>query len=140
MKTEPRFVKPGDYENYTGNNLNRLLNIDSDSENAANRFLLRIEDTLLARIDEMSFRVHGWNDLTPFQKESLQKAIIEQTNYIIRNSDIFTDSGYDLEKGEIISNDKLYNIEICRIAKTYLRNCGLLNQTIQNHRRINKFF
>ena len=140
MRTEPRFVRPSDYENYTGNNLNRLLNIDSASENIANKFLLRVEDTLLARIDEISYRVQHWEDLTGFQKENLQKAIIEQASYIIRNSDIFTDSGYDLEKGQIIDNSKLYELEICRISKTYLRNCGLLNQTIQNRRRFNRFF
>lgn len=140
MRTEPRFVKKSDFDNYTGENLNRLLDIDSNSDNVSNRFLLRIEDTLLARIDEMSFRTQDWNDLTPFQRESLQKAIIEQANYILRNSDLFTDSGYDLEKGEVISPEKLSKLEICRISKTYLRNCGLLNQTIKNRYRYNKFF
>lgn len=140
MRTEPRFVKRSDFENYTGENLNRLLDIESEQDNVSNRFLLRIEDTLLARIDEMSFRTQDWNDLTPFQRESLQKAIIEQANYILRNSDLFTDSGYDLEKGEIISPEKLSKLEICRISKTYLRNCGLLNQTIKNRHRYNKFF
>lgn len=140
MRTQPRFVTPSDFENYTGENLNRLLDIDSDNNNTANSFLLRIEDTLFARIDEISFRTDDWDELTLFQRESLQKAIIEQAKYILRNSDIFTDSGYDLDKGEIISDEKLYKKEICRIAKTYLRNCGLLNQTIKNRHRYNRFF
>lgn len=139
MRTTPRFVTPYDYDNYTGNNLNSMLNVDVNNENYANLFLMRVEDRLLTRIDVTSFRVHDYDHLTPFQKENLQRAIIEQADYILRNSDIFTDSGYDLEKGKVISSQELYNIEICRIAKDYLLECGLLNYNIQNRRRYNNF-
>ena len=139
MRTEPRFVKPSDFYNYTGKELNALLQINNNISNASNLFLMQIEDRLLARIDMMSFRTRSWDNLTDLQKECLQKAIITEAEYIIRNSDLFTDSGYDLERGEIISGAKLRELEICRPALDYLRGCGLLNQVIQNKYRWNRF-
>jgi len=139
MRTQPQFVTPDDFFNYTGKDLNACLQINDNLSNAANLFLMQIEDRLLTRIDIMSFRTRRWDQLTPFQTESLQKAIIEEALYIIRNSDIFSDSGYDLERGEIISNEKLRGIEISRVARDYLVNSGLLNQVIQNRYRWNRW-
>lgn len=139
MRTEPRFVKANDYRNYTGKDLNEMFDKE-DSNNLAEKFILRIEDLLLTRIDNISFRTQNWDNLTDFQLECLQKAIIEQITYIVRNSDLFSDSGYDLDKGKIIDNEELYKIEICRASKDYLRRCGLLNLTIRNTIRYNNWF
>lgn len=135
MRTEPRFVKPSDYENYTGVSLNAELKVNQNESNKANLFLMQIEDMLLARIDKTSFRLYDWNNLTEYQKDCLQKAIIIETQYIIRNSNIFTDSGYDPERGEIINIDKLQNIAICPSAIDFLSNCGLYNHVIKNRYR-----
>lgn len=140
MRTSARFISVDDYYNYTGKFLQKILQPNDNNSNAADLFLMQIEDRVLAKIDEMSFRVTDFNELTSYQKENLQKAIIEECEYIMRNSDIFTDSGYDLERGEIISKEKLKNLELCNIAETYLRNCGLLNQKIGNRRRWTTFF
>lgn len=139
MRTEPRFVKANDYKNYTGKDLSAMIGTE-DSNNLAEKFILRVEDLLLTRIDNISFRVQDWDNLTGFQLECLQKAIIEQITYIVRNSDLFTDSGYDLDKGKIIDSNELYKIEICRASKDYLRSCGLLNLTVKNKFRYNSFF
>lgn len=139
MRTEPRFVKANDYKNYTGKDLSAMFDVE-DSNNIAEKFILRIEDLLLTRIDNISFRTQNWDNLTDFQLECLQKAIIEQVTYIVRNSDLFSDSGYDLDKGKIIDSDELYKIEICRASKDYLRRCGLLNLTVKNTIRFNNWF
>lgn len=139
MRTEAYFVKPDDFFNYTGKDLNACLQINDNLSNAANIFLMQIEDRMLARIDMLSFRIRRWDQLSDYQKESLQKAIIVEAEYIIRNSDLFTDSGYDLERGEVISSAKLRDIEICRASLDLLRKCGLLNQVIQNRYRWNRW-
>lgn len=139
MRTTPRFVTPTDFNNYTGKILEEILDVDVNNENYANLFLMRIEDRLLTRINVIGFQLYEYTNLSDFQKENLQKAIIEQADYILRNSDIFTDSGYELDKGKIISSSELYNIEICRIAKDYLLECGLLNYNIKNRRRFPRF-
>lgn len=142
MRTEPRFVNPDDFFNYFGLNLNSALKIKDNTSNAANLFLMHIEDKLLERIDAESFRIYKWdrNDLSAYQLENLQKAILIQAEYIIRNSDIFSDSGYDLERGEVISYEKLQKIAICRTSIDLLKNCGLFNQVIRNRPRFMDFF
>lgn len=140
MRTEPIFVKESDYNNYTGRNLKNILDPNSEIQNACNLFLLQIENRIMAKIDNMSFRVRSWDNLTPLQKEKIQLAIIEQAEYTLRNGDLFTDSGYDVEKGEIISTEKLRKIEICSIALEYLQSCGLLNKNIKNRVRYNDLF
>lgn len=135
MRTTPRFVTPSDFFNYTGKDLNAELQDNDNNSNKANIFLMQIEDRLLARIDNASFRVYSWDNLSDFQKECLQKAIITEAQYILRNSDLFTDSGYDLEKGEIISIEKLQKISICKSAIDFLQQCGLYNHVIMNRHR-----
>lgn len=137
IRTRPRFVTPSDFQNYTGKNLKSILKSDGVN-NFDNLFLMRVEDRLLVAIDKMSFRTYSFDHLTEFQKENLQKAIIEQAEYILRNGDIYTDSGYDLEK-IIATPGFLESIEICRITKSYLIASGLLNFNIQNRRRYTRF-
>lgn len=135
LNTGPRFVKPSDFFNFTGKDLNYLLKSNENESNKANIFLKEIEDCLFARLDHDSFRTTDWNRLTSFQLESVQKAIIKQAEYILRNSDLFTDSGYDLEKGEIMPFDKIRNISICSTSRDLLFNCGLYSHVITNRNR-----
>mgnify|MGYP004643454335 CR=1 FL=1 len=135
MRTEPRFVKPSDYLNYIGRDLNFELKANQNESNKANLFLMQIEDMLLARIDKTSFRLYSWDCITEYQKDCLQKAIIIEANYIIRNSNLFTDSGYDPDRGEIIDINKLQNVAICPSAIDFLSNCGLYNHVIKNRYR-----
>lgn len=135
LSNEPRFVTPDDFQNYTGKSLDELLDKNANISNASNLFLLRVEDCLLSRLDNLSFRTVGYDDLSDFQLESLQKAIIYQAEYMIRNGDIFTDSGYDIERGEVIDFDKLQRVAICPTSVDLLKNCGLYNHVITNRRR-----
>lgn len=142
IRAEAKFVTPDDYTNFFGQNLNAMLNVKDNTSNVANIFLMHVEDKMLARIDAISFRVNKWEveDLSEFQLESLQKAILYQAEYIIRNSDLFSDSGYDLEKGMVISVEDIQKITICRTSIDLLKNCGLFNQVITNRRRYPEFF
>ena len=139
MRTSPRFVTKDDYLNYTNQDLDEILNVNNKSSNLSNLFLLRVEDRIMSYIDAETYRVYSWDHLTPHQLECLQKAIIEQTEYILRNSDLFTDSGYDPEKGIIVDFNKLYEIVICRTAINYLKNGGLFNKVIVNRKRYTDF-
>lgn len=142
IRAEAKFVTPDDYANFFGQNLNAMLKIKDNTSNVANIFLMHTEDKILNRIDATSFRTNRWEveDLSELQLENLQKAILYQAEYMIRNGDIFSDSGYDLEKGEVISIEKLQKIAICRTSIDLLKNCGLFNQVIKNRRRYPEFF
>ncbi|WP_281512259.1 hypothetical protein [Mammaliicoccus vitulinus] len=140
LRTEPIFVKPSDFNNYTGKDINLLLHSNSNESNKANLFFVAIEDKLLSRIDMMSFRLSKWENLSPYQLECLQKAIIYQAEYVLRNSDLSTDSGYDVGEGEKIDYDKLQKIAICGASIDILTVCGLINHVIQNRRRTIRLF
>ena len=142
IRAEAKFVTPDDYTNFFGQNLNAMLKIKDNTSNVANIFLMHTEDKILNRIDATSFRTNRWEveDLSELQLENLQQAILYQAEYMIRNGDIFSDSGYDLEKGEVISIEKLQKIAICRTSIDLLKNCGLFNQVIKNRRRYPEFF
>ena len=139
MRTTPRFVTKDDYFNYTNQDLDDMLKVRDKSSNLANLFLLRIEDRLMSYIDAETYRVFSYNHLTPAQLENFQKAIIEQVEYILRNGDLFTDSGYAPEEGQKIDWNKLYDITICRTAINYLKNAGLYNKVIINRLRFTDF-
>ena len=133
MRTEPRFVKPDDFKNRVGIDLNEKLK--GSSSNKANLFLLDVESKFLAWIDANTFRTTPWDELTEFQLENLQEAIIIQALYIYKNSDIALDSGYDLERGILASQEELTLRSVCPTALNYLKRSGLYNHTISNRHR-----
>lgn len=138
LRTKAIFVSPEDYLNYTGQDLNAIMNPNQNVSNQADIFLMNIEEYLMARIDKMSFRLYDWDKLSDFQIRCLQIAIIKQAEYILRNSDIFTDSGYDPEKGVVIGRQQLEQIQLCPASVDELYRCGLLNHVIRNRPRFVK--
>lgn len=132
IRTSARFVTPEDYRNYFGEDLNAILKLDGNLSNGANLFLMRVEDRLLSWIDANTFRKYPWDRLSDYQKECLQIAILMQANYIIRNSELTYDSGYDPERGEIASIETISSIEINRGSIDKLKNCGLFNHKVDN--------
>lgn len=138
MKTEAQFITPSDFENYWGINLNRELKGDNYSRKAE-LFLLQVEDQLLGWIEANTFRNIPWDNLTEYQTEQLQLALLYQAFYIFKNSNISLDSGYDPDNGMIISPDKLASIEVNRTALNFLKNAGLYNHVVTNHRRYTTF-
>ena len=135
MNTEPRFVKIDDYFNYTGKNLSEMLQLNANESNQANIFLKNVESDLMSRVDAISFRIYPWEHLSPFQLECLQEAIILQADYVIRNGDMMSDSGYEPERGFVASMDRIQEVALSPKSKDRLIKCGLLNHVIKNRRR-----
>lgn len=139
MRTEPRFVSPDDFYNYWGVDLNAELRDNDNVSNKANIFLMVVEDRLMSWIDANTFRNVDWEELSGFQLEEFQKAILTQAMYMFRNSDISLDSGYDPEKGIVASKEDLDKILISQSAINFLKTAGLCNYTISNRRRRTRF-
>lgn len=137
MRTTAKFVSVSDYKNYWGEDLESELNTPGSEVDSseADRFLMRVEDRLLAWIDANTFRNFTWESLGGAQLESLQKAILIQARYIFRNSDLSTDSGYDPQRGIIIAKKDLQLIEICDAAVDMLKSSGLYCRAMKNRRR-----
>lgn len=135
MNTEPKYVKPDDFFNYTGRNLSEELQLNDNESNQANIFLKNIESDLMSRVDAISFRIFHWDHLSQFQLECLQEAIILQAEYVIRGGDMMGDSGYEPERGFVASMDRIQEAAMSPKAKDRLIKCGLLNHVIKNRRR-----
>lgn len=138
IQSEPKYVTPDDFENFWGVNLNATLKGNNYS-NKANTFLRIVEDRLLDWVDTESFRTTTWDEITDFQLEYLQKAILNQAMYVYKNSDIAMDSGYDPDSGQIVDYSKLYSISVCQPAINCLLKCGLYSHRIRNRRRFTTF-
>lgn len=134
MEILPKFVNTSDFENYWGESLSTLKD-DNNTSNKDNIFLRRIEQRLMNWIDANTFRNTKWDELTDFQLENFQIAILEQAMYVFKNSDIALDSGYDPETGKVADRDFMTSIEICSPAINALKTAGLYNHAIDNRRR-----
>ena len=139
MRTEPRFVKPSDFYNYWGKELKGELDLKDNESNMDNLFLLRVEEDLMSRIDKISFRKDSWDNLSEYQTECMQKAILEQADYVIRSGRIMGDGGYDMDKGFVGDPAKIQSVAISPAAKDRLVSCGLINHVIVNRRRYFNF-
>ena len=138
MNTEPIYVKPDDFFNYTGRNLSEELQLGDNESNQANIFLKNVEHDLMSRVDAISFRIYHWDRLSPFQLECLQEAIILQAEYVIRGGDMMGDSGYEPERGFVASMDRIQEAALSPKAKDRLIKCGLLNHVIKNRPRFTR--
>lgn len=136
MIGKPRFVTVDDYKNYWGEDLRAILGGgDVNISNQAEIFLARVEDRLMNWIDNNTFRRTKYENLRGEQLENFKKAILTQAKYIFRNGDLGIDSGYDAEKGKIVSRADLVELEVCQAAINYLSNAGLFNLKLKNRVR-----
>lgn len=140
IRTSAKWVTLEDFKNYYGEDLSAICDFDGNVSNGANLFLMRVENRLITWIDANTFRIYPWDKLTDYQTECLQTAILMQANYIIRNSDLTYDSGYDPDRGEIMSMEKISSIEINRASIEELKKCGLYNHKVHSLPRFPRFF
>jgi hypothetical protein len=124
-----------DFYNYWSIDLNAEQKNKDNVSNKTNLFLLRVEDALLDWIDSRSFRRIQWEDLGPEQMDALQRAIITHAMYIYRNTDVSLDSGYDPEKGVVISIEQIKAIQVSPAVENILISKGILNLKIGNRLR-----
>jgi hypothetical protein len=136
----PKFVTPTDFENYWGTNLNEVLKDTSNLSNKANMFLKQVEDEIISHINARTNRTYDWDNLTPYQYEHMQMAVLIQANYELLNGKIGLDSGYDPAKGLVATPSSLNAIRICGEAIEQLKAGALYNQNIQNRRRFTRFY
>lgn len=142
LRTYAKYVTKDEFLNFTGIDLDEELRdqgtaIDSSK---AERFLGKAEMFLMDYIDVNSFRNFEWDHMNANMLDAFKKAVLHQAEYMFRNGDLTTDSGYDPERGTVISRGSLQGIMISEPAKNALKRGGLLNKVIMNRRRWTKLF
>lgn len=120
---QTKYITLDEFQEYTGIDLREELG----TEEQALAFLTRIEDRMESYLNAHFFKVVSdyWPLFTESQKKHYKLALIEQAVYIFRNSDISTDSGYDPDKGIIISKHALTELSLAPNARDHLRMTGL---------------
>ena len=107
------------------------------TENAL-AFLTRIEDRIATFVDANFNRniELEYPNFSDYQKKHYKLALLEQAIYIFRNGEISVDSGYDIDKGEVMSRKKIVEISIAPNTKQNLVLCGVWNRNIRRNRSL----
>lgn len=137
MALNTKYITKDDYKMYWGEDLVNRFKDDDNPSNKADALLYRVEQRLSAYINARFYRNVDteYPTFTDFQKEHYKLALLEQVFYILRNSDISTDSGYDVDAGEVMNIEHLKNIIIAPNCKDQLMLCGLWCRKIKNRAR-----
>ena len=132
---QTRYITVNDFNNYFPEiNLREELGTE---ENAV-AFIVRLENRMETFINANFNRCieKEYPVFTEYQKKHYKQALLEQAIYIYKNSDISVDSGYDMDKGEVVSRDKIVQSSIAPNAKQELLLCGLWNRNIRSNRSL----
>ena len=136
-----KYITADDFKLYYGMDLEAQYKDDDNSSNKVNAFLYRIETRLSAFLDANFHRnvEREFPEFTDYQKEHYKLALLEQAMYVLRNSDISTDSGYDPERGILADRNKLKTLAIAPNCKDHLMLCGLWCRKIKYGSRMGFF-
>lgn len=142
LRTYAKYVTKDEFLNFTGIDLDAELkdNGTAIDTSKSERFLGRVEMFLMDYIDSNSFRNYDWDSMTAAMIDSFKKATLYQAEYMFRNGDLTSDSGYDPDRGTVIARESLNRIMISQTALNALKRGGLLNRVMANRRRWTKLF
>lgn len=112
-----------------GYDLNNELTsqINDIGDSPADRAINDVEEWLIAYIN-LNFDFSGdRSNLSDNQKKFFKKAVCEQIDYILDNSDVRNLAGLNADAGIVIDSKVLEQKELSPSAFKYLRMCGLAN-------------
>lgn len=132
-----KYITIDDFKAYWGIDLMEKYKDDDNPSNKANAFLIRVENKIERYLNAEFYRIveKEYPTFSDFQKKNYKIALLEQAYYDLRNSDISTDSGYDVESGIIASRQQLRELKISDNTRESLILCGLWCRKIRNRYR-----
>ena len=124
-----KYISLDEFKDYFGIDLIQELG----SQESALSFLKRIEDRMEtfvgANFDRNVDREYA--KFTDYQKIHYKRALLEQAIYILKNSDISVDSGYDIDKGVVVDIETIKKLSISLNSKQELILCGLWSRHLR---------
>ena len=104
-----------DYLLMFGKNLDiELQNIPMDVDNKAEMIISNVEDVCLKYL-MVNYDWYG-NFYNDYQKNQFKRGCLIQLEYVLHNSDLFNDSGVDVDNGVIIPEYVLRKVEMSKRA------------------------
>lgn len=136
-----KYITPDEFKEYFGIDLMEELDDDANPSNKDMAFLKRIEDRMGTFLDACFYRNvdREYPCFTDYQKYHYKRALLEQAIYIFRNGDVSTDSGYDPERGEVVSDKTIQRLSIAPNARQELVLCGLWCRKIQSYGAMSRY-
>lgn len=137
MEFKSKYITADEFKEFSGIDLKYELADDDNASNKVNAFLYRIETRMSSFLDANFYHKIEieYPKFSNYQKEHYKLALLEQALYILKNSDIAVDSGYDPTKGQMIDRGQLLELTISPRAKEHLILCNLWNRKIRNRGR-----
>jgi hypothetical protein len=132
MDFTPKYVTADDYFKLFGIELSFELKDNDNSGEKVSAFIFRVEKMVETFLEAELYRIFDFTNLTQKQKDHFQLAVLEQMHYLIRNSDISSDSGYEPQQGIIVNPALLKGITIAPNAVRHLTLAGLWTRKIQH--------
>lgn len=129
-----RYITADEFREYTGVDLAEELHDTSNPSDKVNAFLKRVEDRMEVFLNANFFKnvTEIYPHFSEEQKRHYKLALIEQAYYVFKNGDISADSGYDPERGVILSKHARNEITLAPNAIDHLRMTGLWSARIGN--------
>ena len=134
MIIQTKYITADEFKEYTGIDLEAELRNTANPSNKVAAFLKRVEDRMETYLNANFFHniTAEYPKFSDFQKEHYKLALIEQAYYIFKNGDIYSDSGYDPDKGVIANKKELNGMIIAPAARDHLRMTGLWSRYLGN--------
>lgn len=132
MDFNPKYVTADNYFQLFGVELSFELPDNDNAGGKVNAFIFRIEMIVESFLQTELYKTIDFNEMTDFQQEHFKLGILEQMNYMIRNSDISGDSGYDPQKGVVVNRDYLKGITLGPNAIRQFMLAGLWSRKLQH--------
>ena len=141
MSVPKAVVSPDDFKNKFGKDLGHILKGSDNDSNYPYIFLNMVQECLIDWCDEHGFRrMHQLSQLSPMQMEFFKKAVLYHAYYTWKNgaAALGLDSGYDAERGIVISAEDLQRVEVSARVVTLLHKSGLFNLKMKNYPRVSR--
>ena len=121
MEIKSKYITEEEFKQYTGIDLSLELKDDDNPSNKVQSFLCRVEIRIATFIDSNFHRnvELEYPKFSDYQKYHYKLALLEQCLYVFKNGDISVDSGYDSEKGVMISSGEKKKIVFCLTGTGY---------------------
>lgn len=141
MILEKAVVTPSDFKNMFAQDLANLLGGSANDSNYPYIFLRLVQDFLIEWCAYNGFRrMKSINEMNEEQLNSFQKAVLYQTYYVIKtgSAGLGLDSGYDSERGVVISETDLKRVAVPERVVMLLHSSGLFNLNVKNRPRVGR--
>lgn len=129
----PQYVTKDLYREFSGIDLGLELRDLDDTSNKVNIFINSVENWCLTFLEYNAILPLRLNEITADQLAHLKKGIMYQIQWVLRNGDIASDSGYNPDQGPIVDVSYLKKIALSPTAAMEFNLAGLLTRKVKRN-------